>query len=86
MKKLIFRLVAFVALVVFSHGLVAQADKDDIGSSFKKPAPAEEQRLQAILAEPIPQAASLTTLRELLNRKSDALILLGNVCITTVKT
>ena len=79
MKKLIFRLVAVVALVVFAQGLVAQTDEADIGASFKKLEPAEEQRLRAILAEPIPQAASLTTLRELLNRKFDATAVLGDV-------
>lgn len=65
---------AFTGIV--SGGLWAQTE--EIESSFKKLSPAEEQRLRAVLAEPLLQGALHESLRQRIREKQAAALALSD--------
>lgn len=62
MAKTWARLFAILTLLAWTQWLGAQTD--DIEAGFSKPGPAEEQRLRELLAQPVPQGASIDVLRQ----------------------
>ena len=70
MKTILLRVIAVFCLVLMPLGISAQTD--DFAAKFKKLDPAEETRLRAILAEPIPSGALLATQRQRLFQKYEA--------------
>ena len=76
MKVALAQLVAILVLALFAQGLGAQTD--DIRSGFKKLDAAEEQRLRAVLAEPVPRGTLLDTLRQHFLQKEEAALSLSD--------
>lgn len=70
------RLVALAVLLVLAPGVRAQSD--EIGEGFNKPDAAEEQRLRALLAQPVPDGALFETLRRHFREKEVAAFKLGD--------
>lgn len=81
MKRTLLRVIAVLVLAAFTQGLGAQTD--DIEAAFKKPSAAEEKRLRAVLAEPVPNGAALDTIRQTLFDKRHAADALGDVAQST---
>lgn len=65
-----------LTLSVLAFGLKAQTE--EIESGFKKLDAAEEQRLRAVLAEPVPQGVLYDTLRQHIRNKEAAALALGD--------
>ena len=68
------RALAVLALAMLAGGLHAQTD--EIAEGFRNITPAEEQRLRAVLAEPVPQGAALEALRRHFREKDRAAVVL----------
>lgn len=66
-----------VSLAFFCPGTFAQVDEIETG--FAQLGPGEEQRLRAILAEPVPQGALLETLRRHFGAKNEAALRLEDM-------
>ena len=75
MQRVIFWMLTLF-LAMFS--LVAVAQIEEIDTDFRQLEPAEEQRLRAILAAPVPERALYVTLRSHFRAKDEAAVRLGD--------
>ena len=73
-------LIRVLMAVIFSSGITGglMAQTEQIESGFKKLSTAEEQRLRAVLAEPLPQNALHETLRQRIREKDAAVLALSD--------